>query len=408
MLLFWSLVALMLAAALAIVLAPLLTARAPASGSVSDAQAAIDAHRARAAALDEQLAHGSLDEPSYRQAMDELERQVLIDAQAREARADGTRRARVTAAVVAIALPLLCLAVYWQVGGAGALTILNDAEQLHRLSAQSDPDPAAMQRMADNLRLRLDADGNDLNGWRLLARTRMSLSQYDRAVDALERALALAGDDPQVLIDSVEALSMANEMRFSPLAQTRIERALSMTPEHPKGLMLGALAALQRGDTERGLNRLRRLQAEHPPGSQRRAFLDQLIAQVRQSASSETQATASRARVIVDVSVADELKPSVQPDQRVFVFARRAQGPPMPLAATSLRAGALPSTIVLDDSMGMIAGNTLSSAKRIVVGVRVSTTGSATPTSGDLEGLSQPLTLDGEARAQVVIRSRRP
>jgi cytochrome c-type biogenesis protein CcmH len=51
----------------------------------------------------------------------------------------------------------------------------------------------------------------------------------------------------------------------------------------------------------------------------------------------------------------------------------------------------LPRDFVLDDTMAMAPGVTLSSAKEVVVEARVSKGGSATPASGDLVGKSAPV-----------------
>jgi cytochrome c-type biogenesis protein CcmH len=53
-------------------------------------------------------------------------------------------------------------------------------------------------------------------------------------------------------------------------------------------------------------------------------------------------------------------------------------------------ASALPATVVLDNSMGMIAGMNLSSQTEVIIGARISASGNAAPQSGDLEGLLDP------------------
>ena len=63
----------------------------------------------------------------------------------------------------------------------------------------------------------------------------------------------------------------------------------------------------------------------------------------------------------------------------------------MPLAIVRARARDLPFEFTLDDSSAMAAGMNLSSQKSVVVGARISRSGSATPQAGDLEGTSQPV-----------------
>ena len=60
------------------------------------------------------------------------------------------------------------------------------------------------------------------------------------------------------------------------------------------------------------------------------------------------------------VTLATNLKKEVKPDDLVFVFARAAEGPPMPLAVLRAKAGDLPLSFALNDSMAMAQGLTVS------------------------------------------------
>jgi cytochrome c-type biogenesis protein CcmH len=91
----------------------------------------------------------------------------------------------------------------------------------------------------------------------------------------------------------------------------------------------------------------------------------------------------------------------------LFVFARAAEGPRMPLAIVKRSGADLPLSFTLDDSMAMAPEFKLSSFARVVVGARLSKTGNAMPQSGDLEGLSAPLA--GRSNGiEIVIDTVRP
>lgn len=87
------------------------------------------------------------------------------------------------------------------------------------------------------------------------------------------------------------------------------------------------------------------------------------------------------------VRIDAQLAERVSPEDTVFIFARRPQGPPMPLAILRLQVSDLPYDFQLDDSHAM-TDVTLSTTDSAVVVARVSRTGQAMPVSGDLEGQS--------------------
>jgi cytochrome c-type biogenesis protein CcmH len=91
------------------------------------------------------------------------------------------------------------------------------------------------------------------------------------------------------------------------------------------------------------------------------------------------------------VQLAPALAARVAPDDTLFVFARAAEGPRMPLAVVRAQAKDLPFKFTLDDSSAMASGMKLSSQKQVIVGARISKSGNATPQNGDLEGASPPV-----------------
>jgi cytochrome c-type biogenesis protein CcmH len=88
------------------------------------------------------------------------------------------------------------------------------------------------------------------------------------------------------------------------------------------------------------------------------------------------------------VSLKAGLKSQVGPDDTVFIFARAPSGSRMPLAILRKKASELPLDFTLDDSLAMSPAARLSSAAQVVVGARISKTGTAMPGPGDLEVLS--------------------
>ena len=102
------------------------------------------------------------------------------------------------------------------------------------------------------------------------------------------------------------------------------------------------------------------------------------------------------------VTLSAKVKAQASPDDTVFVFARAAEGPPMPLAVKRARVRDLPLEFALDDSMAMAPGLRLSGFAQVVVGARVSKSGTPTPQPGDLQGMSKPVANDARGVSVVI------
>ena len=107
----------------------------------------------------------------------------------------------------------------------------------------------------------------------------------------------------------------------------------------------------------------------------------------------------------VTVKLSQTLASKTAPDDTVFIFARAAQGPKMPLAIVRKQVKDLPITVTLDDTMAMVPDMKMSSFPQLVIGARVSKSGDAAPKAGDLEGYAPPMKVGAAGPVEVVIAS---
>ena len=91
------------------------------------------------------------------------------------------------------------------------------------------------------------------------------------------------------------------------------------------------------------------------------------------------------------MQLAAGLAAKASPTDTVFVFARAAQGPRMPLAILKRKVSDLPLAFTLDDSSAMSPELKLSKFPNVVIGARISRSGDAMPQSGDLVGQVGPV-----------------
>ena len=105
----------------------------------------------------------------------------------------------------------------------------------------------------------------------------------------------------------------------------------------------------------------------------------------------ESAAAPAAAGLKVKISLSPAVAKLAAPNDVVFIFARAAQGPRMPLAIVRKQVKDLPVTVILDDSVSMSPQMKLSTVPEVVVVARVSKSGTAGAQTGDLEGMSAPV-----------------
>ena len=401
MLIFIGCAALMIAAALAFVLTPLLR----------QTRGAPDA--ARRHALEQARAAGVIDADEY------AAKRAALGSQPHEARP--TRATSVAILLLALLLPATALLLYRLVGTPQAL----DPANLVAAPATPAGVPEMDQAIA-MLAARLQQQPGDAEGWALLGRAYQATQRGDEALAAFKRAHEQAPDAAAYTIEYAQGLALAAPgHRIDGEARTLLEGVLQVDPSNQRALWLLGISDYQAQHYDAAIARWHTLLPLLEAGSDVHASVERQIAEAEAlrdgKAPAETPSamvaadTASNAsandapaaagpapKLTVEVALDPKLKSQLDPDATLFVFARAASGPPMPLAIQRLKASQLPLTVTLDESMGMLPTMKLSMFAQVVVGARVSKSGTALPQSGDLQVLSAPL--DVHATQPIVLR----
>jgi cytochrome c-type biogenesis protein CcmH len=313
------------------------------------------------------------------------------------AAANAPRQAALAGSLIAL-LPLAALALYMRLGEPMALVI---AERPTAGEA-----PASLDIVVSRLAMRLRDGSGDAADWTMLARSYAALERPRDAAAAYRRALEQRPRDADLLADYADAMASVNGGELSGAPMQNIEAALAIAPDHPKALALAASAALDRGDLSAAIGYWERL-ANAPGvdpaiGQQARKNIEQTRDMAARRATIATIASADKSKVNVNVRLSPSLAGRVHAGDTVFVYALADDGNRMPLAVKRVRADQLPASIELDDSMAMTPTRRLSDAGRIRIVARVSASGQATPSTGDLSGSSGPA-MRGRERIDVVI-----
>ena len=376
---FWILSALLAAAALAIALRPFLP-WSPGRGTrgPSRAELNLSVYRDQLRELEADLGAGTLAQADYERSRAEIERRVLEDAGRDAARALPAQAGRRTAAAVAAALPLLALAVYLAVGNPEGLSPRPREPEIGMPQIE-----AMVQRLAD----RLEQNPDDLEGWKMLGKSYSVIGKFGEASKAYASAARLAPRDPQVLADLADAIAMSRGQDMKGEPEELVLRALQIDPKNLKALALAGTAAYDRQDFAAAAGYWQRMLPLVPPGSEDASAIAANVEEARALAGHKPAKGASKGGLKGTVTLSPELAAKVSPTDTLFIFARAAEGPPMPLAVQRGKASDLPVAFALDDSMA-IGPRKLSAVPRVVVGARISRSGNATPQPGDLQGLS--------------------
>lgn len=296
-----------------------------------------------------------------------------------------------------VALSLATMALYFAVGTPAAL------DPARR--APPDPLAAAISQLEAQLATRPDAEG-----WRLLGRSLASQGQRERARDAFSRAVALAPDDPGLLVDAAESRALARtDRRFDPQATAWLESALRRDPTQQRARWFLGIARRQVGDDAGAVAAWTPL-LDQVDASTAAALRPQLDA-ARKAAGMAPLPAATRAPgaaesgLRVTVTLDASLRGGLPPGARVFVIARMPGGPAMPVAVETLDPAALPATVVLDDADSPMPTRTLSQAGEVEVLARLSRSGIANAAPGDLASNTVRV---GASRAPVRLRITAP
>lgn len=406
---FVLLAAVLIVAALLFIVPPLLARHERGSIARNSVNAAV--YRDQFRELEADLASGTLSSEHYENARGELEARLLEDVSTTDDAVTPPKRSRAAAVVAGVSVPVLAAVLYLLVGTPQALSpeTIAAQENAHALDQQQ------LVAMIEKLAQRMQENPDDAEGWVMLARSYTVIERYEDAVKAYKEAASRVPDNAQLLADYADALGMARGRRLQGEPEKLIARALAIDPDNVKARALAGTVAFDRSDYAGAVAHWEHILKVAGPDSKLAERVRTSVQEAKQllaqqggkpaalatapeavaAAPAQKPAAQSPASPGASVSgvvqLAPELKAKVSPSDTLFVFARPAEGPRMPIAILRAQAKDLPLEFTLDDRAAMTGGSKLSDQKLVVVGARISKSGSATPQPGDAHGQSAPV-----------------
>lgn len=394
---FWLVVAMLLGGALLMLLPPLWKSRGGAE-AVTRGTANLAVYRDQWREVEHDLGDGLLAPDQLEQARDDIQRRWLEDGGAPVVHA-AAPVARRSAIVLALLLPLASVLTYLQLGDQRGLSAAPAPAAPAAGEARHSVTPEQIEARVAALSERLKAEPANAEGWVMLGRSYVVLGRFRDAATAWRRANDLLPGNPSLLADLADVVAMSQGKRLSGEPATYIQQALDADPRHVKTLALAGSAAFEARDYAGARAYWERLVALVPAGSEIARSMQGSIAQASRleaalagvAPASAVTATAPASSLTGEVRLSPEMAARVAAGDTLFVFARAAEGPRMPLAIVKRPVGDWPANFSLDDSMAMAPNLRLSGFSQVVVSARISRSGNATPQPGDLTGQSAPV-----------------
>ncbi|MGP6430590.1 c-type cytochrome biogenesis protein CcmI [Pseudomonas paraglycinae] len=394
---FWLAAGLLLLVALSFLLIPVLRERR-AQREEDRTALNVALYQERVAELQSQQAEGVLDAAQMDSGRAEAARELLADTEG-AAPARVSRLGKPLPLLAAVLVPVLGLGLYLHFGA-------SDKVELTREFAQA---PQSMEEMTQRLERAVAAQPDSAEGVYFLGRTYMAQDRPADAAKMFERAVNLAGRQPELLGQWAQAQYFADNKKWSDKVQALTDEALKADPKEVTSLGLLGIAAFEGERYQEAIDYWNRLLAQLPPQDKSREALQGGITRATEklqaSGGKFAQAPATKAAALLKVRVdlASELKAKVQPGDSVFIFARATSGPPAPLAAKRLTVADLPVTVELGDADAMMPQLKLSNFPEVQLVARISRAGQ--PTAGEWVGRSGPLASSTTAPQTLTIDS---
>lgn len=364
----------------------------------------IAAYRSRLTEISNDIGAGILAEDQAEAMRQESAARLLVDAEAPAVRSLHQAGGWFAVALV-LALPALAAFWYWH---SESRLLQQDITLAAEHPEQTQK--LVIQSMVQRLERRLQDEPDDAEGWAMLGRSYFVMQRYLDASTAYRKANELnKGQSADALVGEGEALAMAHDRDLTGRPEKLFDAALKLEPNNGKALWYAGLAAAQSGAYAKAQADWLKLRDQEMPPELSQA-LDARLKELsslsglplpQKKAEPKANATAATGGVTlhVQVSLAADLAQKIPPNATLFVFAKAASGPPMPLAVKKFTPGQWslkqPLDVELNDGMAMMPQLRLSLFKQWLVSARISQSGNVQTSPGDLEG--QVAVTEGDA-----------
>jgi cytochrome c-type biogenesis protein CcmH len=270
--------------------------------------------------------------------------------------------------------------------------------------------PQTLEGAIAELRTALKQHPNEVEGWRLLGQTLTSQQKFDEARDAYARAAALAPDNADVLTEAAQSRMFADaQHKLDATATTMLQHALQVQPQHQRARWFLGVSQRQSGQPAQAAKTWEPLltMVDAATAAPLREQINTARAEAGLPALPPAALPTPEANAVtVKVSLAADFASQARlgGNASVFVIARVPGGPPMPVAVQKHALSELPLTLTLSDTDSPMPTLKLSEMKEIEILARISASGNAMRSEGDIETAPVQVTLPAKSPVELIFK----
>jgi len=287
-----------------------------------------------------------------------------------------------------------------------------------------------LQQFALALRTKIAKQGEDEMAWMLLGQVNMSLGDYKSAMQAFDKTLNLNPQNVTVLLSYTQLLLISGEPDYN-RAGKMLTTILSVEPSNFDAISLLGLIAYERGDFLEAKAAFDMLLGSMSKDDQRYAMIksrvDELTDKVgmmpAKPSSSHIMADNTQTNTVVEtpfnkieqnsagqnnaikvkIALAENLVDKIPKNATLFVFAKAASGPRMPLAVVKQSQFSFPLEVTLSEENAMVEELSLAKFEQVIVTVRVSVDENVMSAAGELQGQSSTIEVKNSPEVTVLV-----
>ncbi|MBM7072978.1 c-type cytochrome biogenesis protein CcmI [Shewanella sp. 202IG2-18] len=392
---FWIFAIIFVAITFALIWFPFFKKRLP-SDTVEDVrqQANLEVYQEKLAFVEKDLVDGTINQEEFDVLKQELEITLLQDVKSAE-------QEQVTTKIVKRnpAWPLIMSITILSVTGylynkLGSYDIIQNVPTITQGHEGMTPEQMAMQQLM-LMEQQVKENPKDSETWFSLGHAYMSLGRYDDSIHAFDQAIGIDGETAELLGPKATAMFYKNNQTMTPAIQSIIDKALKLDSGDPATLLLVGMNAFFESNYQQAITAWDKILNSERQDIDREAVKN-AIAEAQNRLEHPPKPIDPNLGVEVEVTVADELKDKISPNDTLFVFARTSGDKIVPIAAYKAEHETFPTLLKLTQANELGTGVTFSDIKTVDIIALLSKNGRFKPEAGDLQGRAANVKVGGK------------